>query len=146
VNETLMPSHVICGFEHFFFYPTECTLKSVLLPVYLFDLVFSLYENKHALCHCSYNAEKKKVGEYITTPIWSFRMKCHLCTNYIEIKTEPKVRNSTMLLRLATLSSSIKGFVISYQFTMMYASHGLHCRHMNYEQCSNLYSYFYIRI
>ena len=69
-------------------------------------------------------------------------MKCHLCTNYIEIKTEPKVSNITILLQLATLSSSIKGFVISYQFTMMYVSHGLHCRYMNYEQCSNLYSYF----
>jgi hypothetical protein len=95
-------------------------------------------------------------------------MKCHLCTNYIEIKTEPKVSNSTILLQLGTLSSSIKDFVISYQFTMMYASHGLHGRHMSYEQCfdfdlvfillyihivtyaaldiCNLYSYFYIRI
>jgi len=70
-------------------------------------------------------------------------MKCHLCTNYIEIKTEPKVRNSTILSQLATLSLSIKGFVISYHFTMMYASH---CRYMNYEQCSNLYSCFYVRI
>jgi hypothetical protein len=60
-------------------------------------------------------------------------MKCHLCTNYIEIKTEPKVSSSIILLQLATLSSSIKGFVISYPFTMMYASHGRHCRLMNYE-------------
>ncbi|KAK9460585.1 uncharacterized protein V1516DRAFT_677117 [Lipomyces oligophaga] len=26
-----------------------------------------------------YNAEKKKVGAYYSTPIFSFRMKCHLC-------------------------------------------------------------------
>jgi hypothetical protein len=49
VNETLMPAHVICGFEHFFFYPTECTLKPVLLPVYLFDL-FSHYMKINMPC------------------------------------------------------------------------------------------------
>lgn len=38
-----------------------------------------------------YNAEKKKVGNYYTTPIYRFRMKCHLCDNYIEIETDPKV-------------------------------------------------------
>ena len=38
-----------------------------------------------------YNAEKKKVGNYYTTPIYKFRMKCHLCDNYIEIETDPKV-------------------------------------------------------
>ncbi|XP_040846796.1 coiled-coil domain-containing protein 130 [Ochotona curzoniae] len=36
-----------------------------------------------------YNAEKKKVGNYYTTPIYRFRMKCHLCVNYIEIQTDP---------------------------------------------------------
>ncbi|RXN35013.1 coiled-coil domain-containing protein 130 [Labeo rohita] len=34
-----------------------------------------------------YNAEKKKVGNYYTTPI--YRMKCHLCVNYIEMQTDP---------------------------------------------------------
>ena len=33
-----------------------------------------------------YNAEKKKVGMYYTTPIYLFRMKCHLCDNHFEIK------------------------------------------------------------
>jgi len=37
-----------------------------------------------------YNAEKKKIGMYYTTPLWQFRMKCHLCDNYIEIHTDPK--------------------------------------------------------
>ncbi|KAI8821800.1 CWC16 protein, partial [Fimicolochytrium jonesii] len=37
-----------------------------------------------------YNAEKKKAGMYYTTPIWSFRMKCHLCSSWIEIHTDPK--------------------------------------------------------
>lgn len=36
-----------------------------------------------------YNAEKKKIGNYYTTPIYRFRMKCHLCVNYIEIQTDP---------------------------------------------------------
>ena len=38
-----------------------------------------------------YNAEKSKVGMYYTTPIYKFRMKCHLCDNHFEIKTDPAV-------------------------------------------------------
>ncbi|GIY27958.1 coiled-coil domain-containing protein 130 [Caerostris extrusa] len=37
-----------------------------------------------------YNAEKTKVGMYYTTPIYKFRMKCHLCTNHFEIQTDPQ--------------------------------------------------------
>lgn len=36
-----------------------------------------------------YNAEKTKVGMYYSTPVYQFRMKCHLCDNYIVIKTDP---------------------------------------------------------
>lgn len=36
-----------------------------------------------------YNAEKKKVGNYYSTPIYQFRMKCHLCDGYFDIKTDP---------------------------------------------------------
>lgn len=36
-----------------------------------------------------YNAEKTKVGMYYSTPVYQFRMKCHLCENYIVIKTDP---------------------------------------------------------
>ena len=38
-----------------------------------------------------YNAEKSKVGNYYSTPIYKFRMKCHLCDNHFEIQTDPKV-------------------------------------------------------
>ncbi len=38
-----------------------------------------------------YNAEKSKIGNYYTTPIYNFRMKCHLCDNHFEIKTDPAV-------------------------------------------------------
>ncbi|KRX19590.1 Coiled-coil domain-containing protein -like protein [Trichinella nelsoni] len=37
-----------------------------------------------------YNAEKTKVGNFYSTPIFQFRMKCHLCDNYFEIRTDPK--------------------------------------------------------
>ncbi|XP_053677515.1 coiled-coil domain-containing protein 130 homolog [Anopheles nili] len=37
-----------------------------------------------------YNAEKRKVGAYYSTPIYQFRMKCHLCDNHFEIKTDPQ--------------------------------------------------------
>lgn len=37
-----------------------------------------------------YNAEKSKVGMYYSTPIYKFRMKCHLCDNHFEIKTDPQ--------------------------------------------------------
>jgi coiled-coil domain-containing protein 130 len=37
-----------------------------------------------------YNAEKTSAGSYYTTPIFKFRMKCHLCDNHFEIQTDPK--------------------------------------------------------
>jgi len=37
-----------------------------------------------------YNAEKKKIGAYYSTPIFSFRCKCHLCDGWFEIQTDPK--------------------------------------------------------
>ncbi|XP_065170498.1 coiled-coil domain-containing protein 130 homolog [Atheta coriaria] len=36
-----------------------------------------------------YNAEKTKVGMYHTTPVYEFKMKCHLCDNHFRIKTDP---------------------------------------------------------
>lgn len=37
-----------------------------------------------------FNAEKKKVGNYYSTPIYSFRMKHVACGGWIEIRTDPK--------------------------------------------------------
>ncbi|WEW58703.1 Protein saf4 [Emydomyces testavorans] len=37
-----------------------------------------------------FNAEKKKVGNYYSTPIYSFRMKHGPCGGWIEIRTDPK--------------------------------------------------------
>jgi coiled-coil domain-containing protein 130 len=37
-----------------------------------------------------FNAEKKKVGNYHSTPIWSFRMKHSACGGWWEIRTDPQ--------------------------------------------------------
>jgi coiled-coil domain-containing protein 130 len=37
-----------------------------------------------------FNAEKKKVGHYYSTPIWSFRMKHTPCGGWWEIRTDPQ--------------------------------------------------------
>ena len=37
-----------------------------------------------------FNAEKKKVGNYYSTPIWGFRFKHSVCGGWIEIRTDPK--------------------------------------------------------
>lgn len=47
-----------------------------------------------------YNAEKTKIGMYYTTPVYQFRMKCHLCDNHFEIKTDPGVSFSQHLFSL----------------------------------------------
>merc|ERR550532_203295 len=44
---------------------------------------------KHIGMGVRYNAEKTKLGMYYTTPIYQFKMKCHLCPNKIIIKTDP---------------------------------------------------------
>lgn len=50
--------------------------------------------NSHIGMGVRYNAEKKKIGSYYSTPIYSFRCKCHLCSGWFEIQTDPKVRCS----------------------------------------------------
>lgn len=37
-----------------------------------------------------FNAEKKKIGSYYSTPVYSFRMKHTQCGGWIEIRTDPK--------------------------------------------------------
>ncbi|XP_070503473.1 coiled-coil domain-containing protein 130 homolog [Chironomus tepperi] len=44
-----------------------------------------------------YNAEKQKVGNYYSTPIYEFKMKCHLCENYFVIKTDPANLDYTII-------------------------------------------------
>ncbi|OQO03837.1 hypothetical protein B0A48_10478 [Cryoendolithus antarcticus] len=37
-----------------------------------------------------FNAEKKKVGMYFSTPIWEFRLKHNICGGELGIRTDPK--------------------------------------------------------
>jgi coiled-coil domain-containing protein 130 len=37
-----------------------------------------------------FNAEKKKVGNYFSTPVWGFRFKHVVCGGWIEVRTDPK--------------------------------------------------------
>lgn len=56
--------------------------------------------NNHIGMGVRYNAEKKKIGNYYSTPIYSFRCKCHLCDGWFEIQTDPKVRFSRPVVPL----------------------------------------------
>uniref|UniRef100_A0A0N5AAV3 Coiled-coil domain-containing protein 130 homolog n=1 Tax=Syphacia muris TaxID=451379 RepID=A0A0N5AAV3_9BILA len=58
-----------------------------------FEMPFNIWClgcNNHVGMGVRYNAEKKKVGMYYTTPVYEFRMKCHLCDNYFVIRTDPE--------------------------------------------------------
>lgn len=58
-----------------------------------FEMPFNIWClgcNNHIGMGVRYNAEKKKVGMYYTTPLYEFRMKCHLCDNYFVIRTDPE--------------------------------------------------------
>ncbi|KAH9943710.1 CWC16 protein [Amylocystis lapponica] len=58
-----------------------------------FELPFNIWCgtcNNHIGMGVRYNAEKKKIGNYFSTPIFSFRCKCHLCDGWFEIQTDPQ--------------------------------------------------------
>ncbi|KAG8748157.1 hypothetical protein FRC10_008890 [Ceratobasidium sp. 414] len=58
-----------------------------------FELPFNIWCggcNAHIGMGVRYNAEKRKIGNYYTTPIYAFRCKCHLCSHWFEIKTDPQ--------------------------------------------------------
>lgn len=58
-----------------------------------FELPFDIWCggcDKHVGQGVRYNAEKRKIGNYYSTPIYAFRCKCHLCSHWFEIQTDPK--------------------------------------------------------
>ncbi|XP_054155059.1 coiled-coil domain-containing protein 130 homolog [Oppia nitens] len=58
-----------------------------------FEMPFNIWCNgcnNHIGQSVRYNAQKSKTGMYYTTPIYKFRMKCHLCDNHFEFQTDPK--------------------------------------------------------
>ncbi|EGT54607.1 hypothetical protein CAEBREN_00671 [Caenorhabditis brenneri] len=67
--------------------------KSQCPEVWKFEMPFNIWClgcHNHVGMGVRYNAEKKKCGMYYTTPLYEFRMKCHLCDNYYVIRTDPK--------------------------------------------------------
>lgn len=70
------------------------------LPPSVLAQTFTQYSgtcNNHIGMGVRYNAEKKKIGNYYSTPIFSFRCKCHLCDGWFEIQTDPQVRSFIQL-------------------------------------------------
>ncbi|KAG8830474.1 hypothetical protein FRB91_009195 [Serendipita sp. 411] len=58
-----------------------------------FELPFNIWCgtcNAHIGMGVRFNAEKQKVGMYYSTPVYAFRCKCHLCSGWFEIRTDPK--------------------------------------------------------
>lgn len=58
-----------------------------------FELPFNIYCdscNNHFAKGHRYNAEKMDVGQYLSTKIWQFSMKCDVCKGLIVIKTDPQ--------------------------------------------------------
>lgn len=67
--------------------------KSAQKPVVRFEMPFNIWClncNSHIAQGVRFNAEKKKTGNYFSSPIFSFTMKCHLCSGTIIIATNPK--------------------------------------------------------
>ncbi|KAF8526033.1 CWC16 protein, partial [Hysterangium stoloniferum] len=58
-----------------------------------FELPFNIWCgtcNNHIGMGVRYNAEKRKIGMYYSTPMFAFRCKCHLCDGWFEIRTDPQ--------------------------------------------------------
>ena len=71
-------------------------LQSHGILVIRFEMPFAV----HCLaCHASidkgvrFNADKQRVGQYFSTPLFSFIMRCPLCANTIRIDTDPMARD-----------------------------------------------------
>lgn len=52
--------------------------------------VWCLHCDSHIAQGVRFNAQKKRTGNYLTSLIFSFTMKCHLCTGTIVIGTNPR--------------------------------------------------------
>lgn len=83
-----------------------------------FELPFDVWCTgceKHIGMGVRYNARKTKVGEYYTTPILQFDMKCHLCPSHIILHTDPKNSKYTIIsgarLRIQTFDPKDIGLI-----------------------------------
>lgn len=65
--------------------------------------------NNHIGTGVRYNAEKSKTGNYYSTSIYKFRMKCHLCDNYIEVGDERETITASASLDPISISNVTDG-------------------------------------
>lgn len=63
---------------------------------------------------------------YYSTPVYQFRMKCHLCDNHFEIKTDPGVIETNNLILI------IQSFKIYFDFSKLLTEFRL----CDYKWCS----------
>lgn len=78
-----------------------------------------------------FNAEKKAIGNYYSTKIWSFSMTSPCCQEHIEVQTDPKnheynvVTGARRKVRHLFLNSAAAGSVVSpYSLHVTWCSHG----------------------
>lgn len=69
-------------------YPFTCGGKPVLSS--------SLSCNERIGQGVRFNAEKRQIGNYYSTPIYLFKCKCPSCKHVFEIRTDPQVRRWLM--------------------------------------------------
>lgn len=43
-----------------------------------------------------FNAKKYRVGQYLSTSIYAFHMRCHLCSHELVVETDPKTTDFVM--------------------------------------------------
>lgn len=67
--------------------------KSAAKPVVRFEMPFNVW-CLHCASHIAqgvrFNARKERTGRYLSSPIFSFTMTCHLCAGIIVVVTNPK--------------------------------------------------------
>ncbi|KAF8535980.1 CWC16 protein, partial [Trichophaea hybrida] len=83
--EGLVSGNQIHGKKPSGFHGTKQTVR--------FEMPFNIFCQTcsgHIAQGVRFNAEKKKVGNYFSTPIFSFRMRHTVCSGWIEIRTDPK--------------------------------------------------------
>ena len=59
----------------------------------LLEIVYMLYTVIRVAMGVRFNAEKTKVGNYYSTPIYRFKMRCHWCEKFFEMETDPENRD-----------------------------------------------------
>ena len=59
--------------------------------------------NRHNNKGLRFNAKKNRAGNYFSTPIWSFIMKCYSCEQEFDVRTDPEHRTYNMVSGLRAM-------------------------------------------